>query len=112
MTRINGFTFKNCCPHDIQVVDKNGTTHLIPEDKDSLIRVNTIMSHGCLAGFDDQVVSALSIENLPPEEERTIYIVSNPVLQLLKRAGVKRTDFRGLGRKIEQSNSRQGFISL
>ena len=112
MKLIRGTNFINCCPHDIQVMDKEGKVHLIPEDKESLLRVNTIMSHGSLAGFEDEAVSSLCIENLPEEQERTIYIVSNPVLQVLKRAGIKRTDFRGLGRKIEQTNYRKGFVSL
>lgn len=112
MLKINGYTFKNCCPHPVDIIDQQGKKYTIPEDKDLLIRVNTVLSPGCLAGFDDQVVSALSIENLPPEEDRTYFIVSNPVLQLLKRANVHRGDFRGLGKKLDQSNCRQGFISL
>ena len=115
MVKVNGLNIVNCCPHSIDIMDVKGNIHTIPKDEDELIRVSSVMEHGFLAGFNDDVVSAQYIESLPPKKSNTIYIVSNPVLQILKRAKVDRDDFRGLGKKVvtgPNSNYRVGFITL
>lgn len=115
MIEVNGLKIVNCCPHSLNIMDTEGKIHSIPKDDENLIRVSSIMEHGTLAGFDDEFVSTQYIESLPPKKPNTIYVVSNPALQILKRANVDRDDFRGLGKKVvtgPNSYYRVGFITL
>ena len=94
---INGYTIINCCPHIVRLQDSGGVIHEIPQDEKSLVRVKTTFEHGSIAGFDD------------------IYIVSNPAMQIIKRSGIRRDDFRALGKKVVDDNGntvRVGLIRL
>lgn len=113
--RINGYTIVNCCPHVVRLQDSDGTVHEIPQDEKSLVRVKTTFEHGYTAGFEDNSVIMQCIESLPPRTEKTIYIVSNPAMQIIKRSGIRRDDFRALGRKAvdDEGNAiRIGLIRL
>ena len=112
---INGYNLINCCPHVVRLQDNNGTIHEIPQDEKALIRVKTSFEHGSLAGFSDDTVIMQYIESLPPKIEKTIYIVSNPAMQIIKRSGIRRDDFRALGKNIidEEGNTvRVGLVRL
>ena len=112
---INGINIVNCCPHDIRIMDKAGRIYTVPEDKDNLIRVKSIMEHGSFAGFEDNSVSTQIVEFLPKRKNKTIYIVSQPVFQILKSSGIDRDDFRALGRKQTMPNGkdcRVGFVRM
>lgn len=112
---INGYTIVNCCPHIVRLQDTDGIVHEIPQDDKALVRVKTTFEHGSLAGFEDNSVLMQCIESLPPKLEKTVYIVSNPAMQIIKRSGIRRDDFRALGKKVIDENGntvRVGLIRL
>ena len=109
---INGYTIINCCPHIVRLQDSGGVVHEIPQDEKCLVRVKTTFENGSIAGFDDNTVLMQYIESLPPRIDKTIYIVSNPAMQIIKRSGIRRDDFRALGKKVVDDKGNTVSVGL
>lgn len=110
---IHGINIINCCPHELKIQDKAGATYTIPEEPDALIRIKSNFAFDEIAGFEDNLLQDQLIESLPPVLENTIYVVSNPVMQTLRLAGVQRDDFRAMGRKSpDDPRIRCGFVRV
>ena len=112
---IQNINYTNCCPHNINIEDNSGRIWTIPEDRNNIIRIRTIMTRKSLGNFISDRIDAQIIENLPPYKENNYYIVSNPVAQVIRAANIDRDDFRALGKKRFDSNIgeyREGFVEV
>ena len=91
---IEEIDFINCCPHEISITAEDGKTYKIPQS--DLLRVRTSFGYGKIGPFMDAWVQHQYIEELPPQKENTVYIISRPTAAVLKEAQIERNDFRVL----------------
>lgn len=96
---IQGLDIINTCPHAIQLKDEEGNIHTIPQNPADLLRVHSFFEYGTIGPFKDAKVAYRFIEELPPQKENTVYVISAPTMAALLLAGVNRDDFRVLGQK-------------
>lgn len=84
--------FVNLTPHDVVVVDKNGTKTVYSKSgKVARVIENVILTEE-IDGITVAVTSMDVVEGLPDPKEGVIYITSMPVAQMVKRNDVVSPD--------------------